>query len=150
MTEQITSFRGKHHFLSNFHASPVTFEGLDYPTVEHAYQAAKTDDPDKRRKIQAMDTPAAAKKYGARLKRPANWRQINMALMTDLIRQKFTRYPDLREQLLATGDTELVEGNDWGDDFFGMVWDDTTQDWRGENRLGNMLMQVRAELRGKS
>jgi ribA/ribD-fused uncharacterized protein len=147
MAERITSFRGQHHFLSNFHASPVELDGMEFPTVEHAYQAAKTENVDTRRKVQAMETPAQAKRYGARLKRRADWQAINLHLLHDLILQKFTRYPDLRAQLLATGNTELMEGNDWGDDFFGVVWHEAAQEWRGQNQLGKILMQVREELR---
>jgi len=38
----INTFRGKYRFLSNFYYAEVNYEGIRYPTVEHAYQAAKT------------------------------------------------------------------------------------------------------------
>jgi ribA/ribD-fused uncharacterized protein len=143
----IRLFHGEHAFLSNFYPSPLDYEGLTYPTVEHAYQAAKVLDQDGRIKLRDAATPGAVKRMGARVKRRKDWFSVNLGIMTDLIRQKFTRYPDLGEWLLLTGDRELIEGNNWGDDFFGMVKDDKTGQWRGENHLGKMLMQVRAELR---
>jgi ribA/ribD-fused uncharacterized protein len=146
-TKPIRTFHGEHSFLSNFYPSPLTYEGMEYPTLEHAYQAAKTPDQAERLKMKAVATPGAAKKMGTRVKRRKDWFAVNLGIMTDLIRQKFTRYPDLKEWLLATEDRELIEGNDWGDDFFGMVKDGKTGEWRGENHLGKMLMLVRAELR---
>jgi ribA/ribD-fused uncharacterized protein len=147
MTEPIVSFRGKYDFLSNFYPSEIEMDGIAYPTVEHAYQAAKTPDEDKRREVAALVKPGAAKAAGRRIKPPHNWREYNLELMTDLIRQKFTRYPDLREKLKATGDAELIEGNNWNDRFFGKCRDKKTGEWVGENKLGLMLMRVREELR---
>lgn len=44
-------------------------------------------------------------------------------------------------KLLATRDRMLIEGNDWGDTFWGMV------DGEGENNLGKILMRVREEIK---
>jgi len=63
----ITSFNGKYEFLSNFYYSPVTYEGITYPTVEHAFQAAKTFDVTERRRISEMKTPGMAKRAGRRV-----------------------------------------------------------------------------------
>lgn len=60
--------------------------------------------------------------------------------MLDLQRQKYT-VPYLREKLLATGDAELVEGNTWGDRFWGVC------NGVGQNWLGRLLMQVRDEIK---
>jgi predicted NAD-dependent protein-ADP-ribosyltransferase YbiA (DUF1768 family) len=51
MPGRIDSFRGDHAFLSNFFESPIKFEGDVYPTVEHAFQAAKTFDAEERAKV---------------------------------------------------------------------------------------------------
>ncbi len=42
MGNEISSFSGDFRFLSNFSHSPITVDGKEYLTVEHAYQAAKT------------------------------------------------------------------------------------------------------------
>ncbi|MEO0564923.1 MAG: NADAR family protein [Chloroflexota bacterium] len=142
----IDHFRGKYDFLSNFYPSDVEMDGVTYPTVEHAYQAAKSPDHEKRMKIAQIATPKGAKAAGRRIKQPDNWFEINLDLMHDLVQQKFTRHPDLRDKLLATGDAKLIEGNTWNDRFFGMVRDKKTGEWVGENHLGQILMAVRADL----
>ncbi|NBV54175.1 MAG: NADAR family protein, partial [Proteobacteria bacterium] len=66
-----------------------------------------------------------------------------LTIMLELNRQKYSpRNPRLREQLLATGNAVLMEGNDWGDTFFGF---DYNRGY-GQNHLGRILMQVRAEI----
>lgn len=138
---RIESFSAEYRFLSNFWPADVEFEGAPYPSVEHAYQAAKTLDPAERRRIAALPTPAEAKRAGRRLALRPDWEIAKFAVMEQCVRYKFTHHADLREKLLATGDAELVEGNTWGDRVWGVY------QGRGENRLGRILMKVRAELR---
>ena len=138
----IDTFKGEYGFLSNFYPAPVEFEGILYPTVEHAYQAAKTLDGVTRRAIANLSTPGRAKKMGRELTLRPNWEQIKLAVMLDLLRQKFWGSKRLYDALLATGDSILVEGNTWGDDF----WGDDFRTPRGNNWLGHLLMVVRSEL----
>ncbi len=147
MNEPIADFRGDYAFLSNFYACKVEFEGAEYPTIEHAFQAAKTPDFDQRRNIRNARTPSEAKRRGRRIKRRADWFDVSLLIMESLVRQKFTHYPDLAEKLLATGEAELIEGNNWNDRFYGAVWDSHQNSWVGENHLGKILMKVRDELR---
>ena len=147
MMDDITDFRGQYDFLSNFYACVVEFDGVDYPTIEHAFQAAKTHDFAKRRIIRNAATPSEAKRLGRRLQRRDDWYDISLQVMEDLVRQKFTRYPELRQNLLETGSAMLIEGNNWNDRFYGAVWDSTQEVWVGENHLGRILMKIRAELR---
>ena len=63
--------------------------------------------------------------------------------MEGIVRAKFTQNAGLAEQLIATGDRELVEGNNWHDTFWGA--DGKTGE--GENHLGRILMKIRGELR---
>lgn len=148
MDEPITDFRGEHDFLSNFYPSPVEMDGAEYSTVEHAFQAAKTHDFARRQAIGEAETPAKAKRMGRRLKRREDWFDVSLDIMEALVRQKFTRYPELGQKLLNTGTVRLIEGNNWGDKFYGCVWDSQKGDWVGENHLGRILMKVRDELRG--
>ena len=137
----ITSFEGEYRFLSNFYPAVVVFEGITYPTVEHAYQSAKTLDMNERRRIAAIADPAEAKRAGRALKYRADWEQVKFDVMETCVRYKFTHHIELRKKLLATGDATLEEGNNWGDRIWGVV------DGVGENRLGKILMKVRDELR---
>jgi ribA/ribD-fused uncharacterized protein len=140
---KINSFRGEYRFLSNFWPVAVHYEGWEFPTVEHAYQAAKTVVPEERGEIQQQTTPGRAKKLGSKVTIRLDWDSVKVDIMLNLLRQKFAD-PLLKPRLLATGDAELVEGNTWGDTYWGV-------DLRyniGENHLGKLLMQVREELRG--
>lgn len=136
----IGQFTGAYRWLSNFWLSPVEYEGALYPSVEHAYQAAKSNAIETRERFQSiMLKPGEAKRMGRRVNIRADWEQVKLSVMLDLLRQKF-KEPVLAAQLRATGEQELVEGNHWGDVFWGKC------NGRGDNHLGRLLMQVRSEL----
>lgn len=137
---KISEFQGEHRFLSNFWPETVIFEGITYPTAEHAYQSAKTLDMAERRRIAELTAPSDAKREGRALALRADWEQVKFDVMEAVVRDKFTRNADLREKLLATGDATLEEGNTWGDRVWGVY------EGQGENRLGMILMKVRDEL----
>lgn len=132
----ITSFSGKYEFLSNFYYSPVTYEGITYPTVEHAFQAAKTFDVTERRRISEMKTPGMAKRAGRRVLLREDWEAVKFDIMKTLVTQKFED-EKLKQLLLDTGDEELVEGNTWHDTCWGVC------NGVGQNNLGKILMSVR-------
>ena len=136
----INSFNGNYRFLSNFFESPVLFEKKVYPTVEHAYQAAKTTDDAAREKICRAKTPGSAKRIGRKVKLRPLWDTIKINIMYNLLKQKFTVHPELYQQLLDTDNEELIEGNTWKDTFWGVC------NGVGENWLGKLLMKVRKEL----
>lgn len=139
----IDKFFGEYRFLSNFYLSVVEFEGYTYPSIEHAYQAAKTHDPLIREKIREDDNPSRAKLIGKRLELRPGWDSIRIIIMEDLVRQKFTKHEHLKKKLLDTGNAELIEGNWWGDTFWGVC------KGKGENNLGKLLMKIRQELNEK-
>lgn len=139
----ITQFRDEHFFLSNFYPALTMYDGRSYSTSEHAFVAAKTLDLDMRDRVSEIPTPGRAKKFGRGLALRIDWGLVKIPIMHQIVRDKFIRDPELREKLLATGEHELIEGNGWGDDFWGV--DMRTR--RGENHLGKILMQVRDELR---
>ena len=136
---KITEFRDGNRFLSNFWYAPVSYDGMTFPTIEHAFQAAKTSVLEFALAIRDCDTPGDAKKMGRQVPMRKDWDKIKIDVMRHLLRQKFT-HPALRTLLIATGDAELIEGNTW-DDFFWGVCKGTGQNW-----LGKLLMEVRAEI----
>lgn len=138
----ISSFTGEHRWLSNFWYAEVAMSGQFYPTVEHAFQAAKTTNLEERLQIRNAPSPGAAKKMGRHVTLRPNWVQMKVTAMKTLVNDKFTRHPSLAAKLIATGDEELVEGNAWGDRFWGQSPVGT-----GRNQLGIILMQVRKSLR---
>lgn len=116
-----------------------------YPTAEHAFQALKTRDPAEREKVRSAPTPAAAKQRGKRVTLREDWDTYRFVVMEQVVREKF-RDPELARLLLATGERELIEGNTWRDTTWGCIrGKDGT--WKGHNRLGEILMRVREELR---
>ncbi len=140
MKEPITSFSNYYRPLSNFWPSPVDYLGLTYPTIEHAYQAAKTENIEVRRDIQQAKTPGKAKRLGRRCSLILGWEKSKDSIMLELVTQKFTRYSGLRKLLLTTGEIELIEGNTWGDIYWGVCQGE------GQNKLGEILMKIRFEL----
>lgn len=139
----IDSFKNEFGFLSNFYEASVYIDGKRYRTVEHAYQAMKSDDPTVRELIRNAKTPYDAKKLGKSVQLPSDWDTKKFGIMRELIRQKFDN-PFLAPLLLATDDAELVEGNWWGDRVWGVC------KGAGENHLGKILMEARSDLRKKA
>lgn len=148
----ISSFSGDYRWLSNFWPAPVTLDTVVYPTVEHAYQAAKFPNDlmsgvnrrngtpmTMRELIHSVPTPGGAKKYGRWKGIRADWNEVKIRVMHDLVKQKFT-HRDLADKLRATGHAELIEGNYWNDRFWGVCGG------IGHNHLGQILMLVRSEL----
>lgn len=134
----IDSFRGDFGFLSNFFESSIWINGERYPSVEHAYQAAKAGDEVTKKMIREAKTPGIAKKLGQSCQLPYDWDNKKVAVMRELVREKF-KNPLLRSLLLATGDAELIEGNTRNDCFWGVCRGS------GQNWLGKILMEVREE-----
>ena len=140
----ISGFSGEYWFLSNFSPSMVEYHNFVYPTVEHAYVAAKSHMP-----IPPMDlewlcslTPGKAKWVGRQLDLRPDWEEIKVPMMLELVTIKFATNDNLREKLLSTGNHGLYEENTWGDTFWGI-----TPDRKGMNMLGKILMSVRRGLR---
>lgn len=139
----IDYFRGEYGFLSNMYSAKTTWEGVTYPTSEHAFVASKTDNPFIRARIAAIKQPGEAKVFGRTVKLCQGWNQNKFQIMYEIILAKFTQNGGLKEKLLATGTAELIEGNTWKDFTWGVC------DGQGENHLGKILMRVRKELRKK-
>lgn len=135
--EKIRGFFGSYRFLSNFWPSSVKYDFVEYPTVEHAYQAAKFLDLEARRLVRESDTPGQAKRLGSKFELRSDWEEYKIQVMFNLLMQKFTLHPELREQLLATKGYYLEETNTWNDTYWGVC------NGKGGNVLGRMLMRIR-------
>jgi ribA/ribD-fused uncharacterized protein len=138
MNQVIDSFSGEWRPLSNFWYAPVMLDGITYATNEHAFQAAKTLDVSERVRILNAATPGIAKSLGRACTLRPDWEARKIEVMTDLNRQKY-KNPELRSLLLSTGDASLIEGNHWGDTFWGVC------NGVGKNYLGKILMSIRDE-----
>lgn len=97
-------------------------------------------------KVRLSKTPGGAKGFAHSRKNlwMLGWDQVKCAVMRKAVMAKFTCSAFLREELLATGDAVLIE--DSKKDFFWGIGSDNS----GKNMLGNILMEIRNHLRGKS
>jgi len=137
----ITEFSGAYRWLSNFWPAQVDLDGVIYPSVEHAYQAAKSLDENDEREPFQYGTAGEAKRRGRKLKVRADWEKVKVPVMRILIAKKFAPDTTLATKLVATGDVDIIEGNTWGDTFWGVCRGE------GENNLGKLIMAQRAVLR---
>ena len=140
----IDFFDGEYDFLSNFYNASCIFEEKLYPTVEHAFQAAKSLDHAERDWIAAAGSPGLAKRLGRRINLRPDWEKVKFDVMEECLRSKCAD-PALKQKLLATGDEELVEGNYWHDNTWGDCSCEKCKDIIGRNMLGNILMKLRTE-----
>lgn len=143
----IKAFRGRWTKLGNYSSCVVFYKGHAYQSVEHAYQAQKSTDPAVQKQIRDCATPAVAKKLARSVDLRPDWEQVKDEIMMDLLREKFAQEPE-RSILVSTGNTELIEGNWWHDNY----WGDCNCGRPacaevGKNKLGGMLMRVRMEIR---
>lgn len=138
MPDPIDRFKGEYEFLSNFYPAIIVHDGITYPTVEHAYQAAKTLDFAERWRISKLPTPGEAKRAGRSVKLRPDWKKVRIDIMRELLLQKFFLSDgELGYELQSTSCAELIEGNWWGDTFWGVC------KGQGENHLGKLLMEIR-------
>jgi len=146
----IDKFEGRYRFLSNFYPCEIEHKGIIYNSVETYYIAMKVTDmqlisgvyytaADFRKIISKMN-PSEAKKLGKKVKLRTDWENKKLDFMNWAVREKF-KNEELSNLLLSTGDQELIEGNWWGDTFYGVC------NGKGENNLGKILMAVRDEIR---
>lgn len=142
----IREFSGHHNFLSNFYPCQIRLDNDIYPSVEHAYQAAKTFDRVERLTIRDCGGAGTAKHLGRPPEKGGiitlrrGWEELKLDIMLGLLRQKFSHL-GMRRSLLMTGDRELIEGNWWKDRYWGVYKGE------GDNHLGRLIMQVRKEIR---
>jgi ribA/ribD-fused uncharacterized protein len=141
---KINKFDGIYSFLSNFYLIDILYEGIRYPSVENAYQSAKSYDPDYRYRV-SICTAGASKRLGKQIQVIDYWDVIKIGIMYYLLKQKFQN-EKLREQILETKNLELIEGNNWHDNLWGDCQCDKCKNIKGKNILGILLMKVRDEL----
>lgn len=135
----------KYGALSNFSPHGVKLNGDWWPTVEHFFQAQKFEDESHREKIRVARSPKDAKSLGQSRKVPirADWEEIKDDVMLEAVRCKAVTHGEISELLTASGEEELIE-NAPGDYYWGCG-----KDGSGQNKLGQILMQVRTELHKK-
>lgn len=138
----IDNFEGTERWLSNFWMQPFFSSLVHMPvkSVEHVYQAMKTLDMQDQVLVLGADTPGRAKRFGRMVDIRPDWDIVKNHMMFISVWEKFYQNDDLKQRLLDTGNAELIEGNDWGDTYWGVCRG------QGQNKLGQILMDVRCKL----
>jgi len=136
--------------FSNLYRRPIFFEGREFPTAEHAYQAGKAAKENVREWILSAPTPSLVAMAAHGLYTwdiVPNWAQIKFDRMRDVLRAKFSQHEDLKLLLLSTGNKRLVEVGTTPN-AVNKLWGEVNGN--GLNKLGVLLMEVREELRKQS
>ena len=136
--------------FSNLFRREIIFEGDTFATSEHAYQAGKARRLEVKAWLMAAPSPALLAMAAHGLYYwdvTPGWSKSKFDRMRRVLRAKFTQHPDLSELLLATEDARLVESATV-DNPVNRLWGEV--DGVGQNMLGQMLMELRAELRTQS
>lgn len=110
--ESIDKFDREFWFLSNDHPNEVHLDGEKYPTVSHAYAAARTLDEEAREFIRKAATPEDARRISEDATARPAWEEVRLNILRDLVWRKFVMHPYLRSQLLATDDAKLTGGGE--------------------------------------
>ncbi len=133
----IDRFDGEYRFLSNFFNCPIVYKSTVYSNAEAAFQAQKNTKESWR--FTNLD-PSTAKRLGRQVNLRLDWEQSKDQIMYEIVLAKFTQNPPLIYKLIHTDDEELIEGNWWGDTYWGVC------KGIGKNKLGTILMSVREQL----
>jgi len=147
----IDRFTDDYKFLSNFYVGePIIYKTQLFASAEHLYMSLKTDDPQEAAWVASAPTPGEAKRRGQEVTLKSGWDTTGKRVlaMRVTVGQKFLQDRQLQKKLLATGDTPLVEGNHWHDNFWGKcTCGGPDCEGRGMNILGLILEELRADLR---
>lgn len=149
-TGVVPEFKGEFFFLSNFYAAPFIWRNVEWETAEHAFQAAKGIHMDDAvegntymNKVKQAPSPTQAKRLGRSVKIDLDtWEASKVMYMREIVHAKFSLVSGLAGQLINTGAMLLVEGNDWGDTFWGRSRNSEGK-IVGLNTLGTLLMEER-------
>lgn len=140
--DKVLFYERRWYFFSNFSAFAVYWHDRNWPTVEHAYQAAKFTDWKIRDLIQSARSAHDAKKIAQANSdrvRP-DWDKVKIGIMEEILRAKLDQHPYIRAKLMETGLATIIEDSP-KDSFWGRG-----PDWKGENNLGKLWMKLRDEL----
>ena len=134
--------------FTNFYPSTVTIDGVKWPTTEHYFQAQKFVGTPYVEMIRNLHAPRQAFQMSRDPKvshwRRSDWDSVKDDVMHKALQCKFDQHPNLRNKLLETSNKKLIEhtSND-------SYWGDGGGEGRGLNKLGQLLMKVREEMKAK-
>lgn len=137
----ISEFQGNFRWLSNFAPCKIILDGIEYPSVEHAYMSAKSSERSWKLFCSNTSSPGEVKKASRGIILVDNWEDIKLSIMETCLEQKYTQEP-YRKKLIDTGTEYIQEGNRWNDKFWGVCLKTN----KGENNLGKLIMEIRRRI----
>lgn len=143
--------------LSQWYPSPFTVNNILYPTAEHWMMASKAklfQDDQSFLQIINSNHPKEVKTIGRKVKNfcEVTWSKECIKIVTQGNFEKFKQNPKLKEFLLLTNDSVLVEASPY-DKIWGIGLNENNhlvknpKTWKGTNFLGFALMDVRELLK---
>lgn len=141
--DSVRGLAGKYAELHPWHPSPVLFERVLYPSLEHAYVAATAGDgaqaADLRARLASAESVTASKARSMGSPDTLDTKR-RLAAMRALLRDKMMRHPRCKQLLLETVDARIYHDDDTADEFWGV------RSGVGSNHLGVLLESVRTEI----
>ncbi len=139
----ICNFRGSFEFLSNLYVSKsqIHINGFVFHNAESAFQSFKCLD--RQHEFEKL-SPKDAKRLGRNVLLRDDWDLVKDDVMYDILCHKFKDNYSLKNALLNTKDSHIIEGNNWGDTYWGICKN------IGYNKLGEILMKIREEVRNEN
>lgn len=143
--KQIFFYEQEFYVFSNFSSFALEWKDHVWMTSEHAYHSEKFTDPKILEALKETRSAHDAMKlaYANKGKYRNDWNDVRLSVMREILRAKVAQHPYVKKKLLESGNKELIE-NSWRDAFWG--WGPNRD---GENQLGKLWMEVRAEIRAK-
>lgn len=147
MGEIIKELKGPYFFLNNYSDSEIFMDQIVFRNAEAAYQAGKCTT--HKEKVNFVNLPPNEAKFVGKTEvlPRADWEDIRLEYMKEVLYQKFTQSKKLKNKLLTTGDAKIEHNNHWHDNFWGNCTCPECADIEGENNLGRLLEEVREEIR---
>lgn len=143
--KQVFFYEQDFYVLSNFSSFQLRWKGIKFLCSEVAYHWEKFPGLPLQRDLLACESAHDAFKLAEQYKTAVrkDWNEVRVGIMRAMLMAKATQHPYVRTKLLQTGDRALIE-NSWRDSFWG--WGENRD---GQNMLGKLWMEVRAELRAE-
>ena len=151
--ERVCFYEQEFYPLSNFSAFSQHWRRNRFDTSEHVYHFEKFFDGEiggRRAMVRDMIRNANSAHEAFKiaenndLLRRADWPDVRVGIMREILIAKVAQHEYVRRKLLQTGERELVE-NSWRDSFWG--WG-PNQD--GQNMLGKLWMEIRSEIKNNT
>ena len=153
--DNIIAYQSEHSCFSNLYPVKIKIGRHSYTSAEQAFhhiRAVKLKKPVAASRILLTRDPYDIIKIGAELTATKEWEDCEDDIMFGCLLRKYEQNPHLLDELIATGDKELVEAtlnSEWG---AGVTLSSAalkSHTWKGGNKQGQIQMTVRDTLKNR-